>query len=213
MQYLYRIFLFFLLPLQLKQLHTSAFSQPQKSHVKVYSWIWRTLKLTKDKHNTASLFTRCSTSKCCETVSVRSCGRPLWWSDATADRDARGPISSCGTADTATVALSNWPQDWRVPRNCATVCQSPTEGTGHLDLEVTNKWTLKSEGKLGMWSWKIFLCCFNTSCSPVPYQRLCSPTGGTPELEHGNTLRVMSRHLSQHNASDHCDVVGSQTRF
>lgn len=166
----------------------------------------------KDKHNTASLFTGCSTSKWCQSVSVRSCGRLLWGPDATADRDACcSPSSCCGTVDTAAVALSNWPQDWRVLRNCATVRQSPARGTGHLNLEENSNDGLKVKvwGKL----LDVISGVKYRNDSPVLYQRTCSPLGGTAELERGSTRRAMPPHFSQCSASGHRDVVGSLTRF
>lgn len=47
---------------------------------------------------------------------------------------------------------------------------------------------------------------------PPLHQLLSSPPGGTPEQEHGSTLRVMSCHLSQCSAPCHRDVDGNEIR-
>ena len=108
------------------------------------------------------LVSRCQTSKSCETGSVRrSCDGLIRWSDATADGDARRPVTPRGTADAAAVAPSNWPQDSRAQRDGAAVCQSPARGTGHLHLQENGSCVFKkkkSEGKV----WRHFYPLKNT---------------------------------------------------
>lgn len=91
--------------------------------------------------------TKCQRWFVCGTGSVRSCGRLLWGSGTTADGNACCPNSSYGTADMATVAPGNWPQDSRGLRDGATVCQSPTRWTGHLHLQGDWQWCVRLRGK------------------------------------------------------------------
>lgn len=143
--------------------------------------------------------------KRCESGSVGRRGGLLWWSDATADGDACSSSSSCGTADAAAAVLSDGHQVSRALRDSSAVCEGPTRGTGHVDLQEDNSDVeIRCEGNFGDTFVNLYLLFL--------YQLMCFPTGGTPEMEHGSTRHVMSPQVSQGNASDLHDVDGIQTR-